>query len=45
MKNGCFDKIKIINDGGNSEVVFENNYKENFFLSKGEIEYNGELEI
>ena len=45
MKNGYFDKIKIINDGGNSEVVFENNYKENFFLSKGEIEYNGELEI
>ena len=45
MKNSYSDKVRIINDGGNSEVVFENNYKSNFFLSKGEIEYNGELEI
>jgi len=36
-------KIKILNDGGTSEVIFKDN--KNLFLSKGEIEYKGELDI
>ena len=39
-----FSKIKILNDGGTSEITFKANGK-NLFLSKGEIEYKGELEI
>ena len=38
-----FYKIKILNDGGTSEVIFKDN--KNLFLSKGEIEYKGELDI
>tara|TARA_Y100000996_G_scaffold378261_1_gene330822 strand:- start:2881 stop:3708 length:828 start_codon:yes stop_codon:yes gene_type:complete len=37
------DKLKILNDGGISEVMFGKN--KNLFLSKGKIEYKGELEI
>jgi diaminopimelate epimerase len=37
------DRIKILNDGGTSEVIFKDN--KNLFLSKGEIEYKGELDI
>ena len=43
----CYEKsprIKILNDGGTSEIVFKENGK-NLFLSKGEIEYKGELDI
>ena len=38
-------KIKIFNDGGTSEVVFKKQNGKNLFLSKGEIEYKGELDI
>ena len=38
-------KIKIFNDGGTSEVVFKKENEKNLFLSKGEIEYKGELDI
>ena len=37
------DKVKILNDGGTSEIIFRNN--KNLFLSKGQIEYKDELEI
>ena len=37
------DKLKILNDGGTSEVIFGSN--KNLFLSKGQIEYKGELKI
>ena len=43
----CYERssrIKILNDGGTSEIIFKANGK-NLFLSKGEIEYKGELEI
>jgi diaminopimelate epimerase len=38
-----YDRIKILNDGGTSEAIFKDN--KNLFLSKGEIEYKGELDI
>ena len=38
-------KIKIFNDGGTSEVIFKKQNEKNLFLSKGEIEYKGELDI
>ncbi len=37
------DRIRILNDGGISEIIFREN--KNLFLSKGKIEYKGELEI
>tara|TARA_B100000579_G_C22840236_1_gene861029 strand:- start:2342 stop:3166 length:825 start_codon:yes stop_codon:yes gene_type:complete len=37
------DKLKILNDGGISEIIFGNN--KNLFLSNGQIEYKGELKI
>ena len=41
--HGRYQKIKILNDGGSSEIIFKKN--KNLFLSKGEIEYKGKLEI
>ena len=38
-------KIKIFNDGGTSEVIFKKENGRHLFLSKGEIEYKGELDI
>jgi len=38
-----YTKIKILNDGGTSEIIFGDN--KNLFFSKGEIEYKGELDI
>ena len=44
-KNKHIHKINVINDGGNSQVIFENKYSKNFFSSKGFIEFKGELKI
>ena len=44
-RNNIDKKIDIINDGGNSQVIFNQDYTMNFFLSSGKIEYKGELEI
>lgn len=45
IKNNFNKKINIINDGGNSQIVFSENYNNNFFISKGIIEFKGEIEI
>ena len=37
--------IKIINDGGDSEILFGNDYKTNFFSSKAIIEFKGNIEV
>ena len=44
-KNSYNEKINVINDGGDSQIVFGEDYNRNFFISKGLIEYKGELEI
>ena len=44
-KNSNIKSIKIINDGGNSEILFDNNYKTNFFSSKAIIEFKGNIEV
>ena len=44
-KNNNIKSVKIINDGGNSEILFSNNYQKNFFLSKGIIEFKGNIEV
>ena len=44
-KNNNIKSVKIINDGGNSEILFSNNYQKNFFLSKGTIEFKGNIEV
>ena len=44
-KNSYNKKINVINDGGDSQIVFGEDYNRNFFISKGLIEYKGELEI
>ena len=43
--NNDIKSIKVINDGGNSEILFDNSYKSNFFLSKGIIEFKGNIEV
>ena len=40
-----FEKINVINDGGESQIIFKKNYNRNFFTSKGLIEFKGELKI
>lgn len=44
-KNKNIKSIKVINDGGNSEVLFGKNYSTNFFSSKGVIEYKGNIKV
>ena len=45
IKNNYNKKINVINQGGNSQIIFGKDYNRNFFLSKGIIEFKGELEI
>ena len=45
VKNDIFGKIKVINDGGISQIIFNDSYKKNLFKSKAEIESKGEIEI
>jgi len=44
-KNNYNKKIKVINDGGDSQIIFGKDYNKNFFSSKGIIEFKGEMEI
>jgi diaminopimelate epimerase len=44
-KNNHNKKINVINDGGESQIIFGRDYNTNFFISKGIIEYKVELEI
>ena len=45
VKNDIFGKIKVINDGGISQIIFNDSYEKNLFKSKAEIESKGEIEI
>ena len=44
MKNNVFGKIKIINDGGELEINFDENYMNNTLTGKAVIEYKGLIE-
>ena len=45
FKNNIYGKIKVINDGGISQITFNNFYKKNLFRSQAEIESKGVIEI
>ena len=44
-KSSNIKSIKIINDGGDSEILFDNDYKINFFSSKAIIEFKANIEV
>lgn len=44
-KNKNIDLVKIINDGGSSEVSFDKNFFSNFFSSRALIEFKGNIEV
>ena len=43
-KNNINGKIKVLNDGGVSQIIFNQKYKNNLFQIKPEIEYKEKLE-
>ena len=45
QKNNINSKIKVLNDGGISQITFSKCYKNNLFKAVANIEYEGELEI
>ena len=43
--NNSNNKIKVLNDGGISQIMFSNKYKKNLFIAHSEIEYKSKLNI
>ena len=39
------NKINVLNEGGNIEVIFSSDFKENLIRAKAKVEYKGELFI
>ena len=44
-KNNIYGKIKVLNDGGISQITFRESYINNLFKGVAEIEYKGKIEI
>jgi len=44
-KNNINGKIKVLNDGGISQITFSKCYKKNIFNAKAHIEYEGKLKV
>ena len=44
-KNNINGKIKVLNDGGISQITFSENYKKNKFCAVASIEYQSKIEI
>ena len=44
-KNNVYGKIKVLNDGGISQITFSENYINNLFKAKAEIEFKGIIEV
>ena len=44
-KNDIYGKIKVLNDGGISQITFSKCYKKNIFNAKAHIEYEGKLKV
>jgi len=44
-KNDIYGKIKVLNDGGISQIIFNDSYTNNLFKGHAEIENEGSLEI
>ena len=45
FKNNIYGKIKVLNDGGISQITFNNSYQKNLFRSEAKIESKGVIEI
>ena len=44
-KNNIYGKIKVLNDGGISQIIFNESYTNNLFKGKAEIESKGSVDI